>query len=194
MCYLTFSLIFSFNDTAPTEIYTLSLHDALPICRGARDAIALELAGELGDGRALRVEDDVLLDPAGLEEPQDAQCVGRGLDFVLAGPELARAAPDQGQGDERRATPHDAGVPARGGAPEDPPVGGDLDHHASAVERRRGGEDLPDEHRGEHGSPQGQGARKRTQPHDSTSVTLNLWYTERPGGASIACSSRPGHL
>src|SRR5436309_13747852 len=24
--------LFFFNDTAPTEIYTLSLHDALPIC------------------------------------------------------------------------------------------------------------------------------------------------------------------
>src|SRR5688572_32542102 len=33
---LTFSLLFSFfffNDTATTEIYTLSLHDALPISR-----------------------------------------------------------------------------------------------------------------------------------------------------------------
>src|SRR3712207_7033497 len=29
--YLTFC--FFFNDTATTEIYTLSLHDALPICR-----------------------------------------------------------------------------------------------------------------------------------------------------------------
>src|SRR5207248_2003210 len=28
-----FLYIFFFNDTAPTEIYTLSLHDALPICR-----------------------------------------------------------------------------------------------------------------------------------------------------------------
>src|SRR5258708_32703297 len=28
-------LIFFFNDTATTEIYTLSLHDALPICRYA---------------------------------------------------------------------------------------------------------------------------------------------------------------
>src|SRR5687768_18538895 len=28
--------IFFFNDTATTEIYTLSLHDALPICRGTR--------------------------------------------------------------------------------------------------------------------------------------------------------------
>src|SRR2546422_4279599 len=26
-------LLFFFNDTATTEIYTLSLHDALPICR-----------------------------------------------------------------------------------------------------------------------------------------------------------------
>src|SRR5256885_14969913 len=29
----TFSLFFFFNDTATTEIYTLSLHDALPIYR-----------------------------------------------------------------------------------------------------------------------------------------------------------------
>src|SRR2546430_11402687 len=28
---------FFFNDTATTEIYTLSLHDALPICRRTRD-------------------------------------------------------------------------------------------------------------------------------------------------------------
>src|SRR3712207_7314375 len=29
---------FFFNDTATTEIYTLSLHDALPICRAGRGA------------------------------------------------------------------------------------------------------------------------------------------------------------
>src|SRR5436853_2866815 len=29
----SFSILFFFNDTATTEIYTLSLHDALPICR-----------------------------------------------------------------------------------------------------------------------------------------------------------------
>src|SRR5438477_12924773 len=29
-------LFFFFNDTATTEIYTLSLHDALPICRSRR--------------------------------------------------------------------------------------------------------------------------------------------------------------
>src|SRR4030095_17253591 len=31
--------IFFFNDTATTEIYTLSLHDALPICSKAKPAV-----------------------------------------------------------------------------------------------------------------------------------------------------------
>src|SRR6266850_5729145 len=31
----SFFFFFFFNDTATTEIYTLSLHDALPICQGA---------------------------------------------------------------------------------------------------------------------------------------------------------------
>src|SRR5438105_13533394 len=33
---LFFSFFFFFNDTATTEIYTLSLHDALPICSSCR--------------------------------------------------------------------------------------------------------------------------------------------------------------
>src|SRR3712207_7155077 len=33
MICVSVSLFFFFNDTATTEIYTLSLHDALPICR-----------------------------------------------------------------------------------------------------------------------------------------------------------------
>src|SRR2546426_4632995 len=33
-----FFFFFFFNDTATTEIYTLSLHDALPICRSSRHA------------------------------------------------------------------------------------------------------------------------------------------------------------
>src|SRR2546426_11269445 len=32
MTVAPFSFLFFFNDTATTEIYTLSLHDALPIC------------------------------------------------------------------------------------------------------------------------------------------------------------------
>src|SRR5256886_17489040 len=35
---LVYRFFFFFNDTATTEIYTLSLHDALPICR-ARVAV-----------------------------------------------------------------------------------------------------------------------------------------------------------
>ena len=30
-CFFLFFFLFFFNDTATTEIYTLSLHDALPI-------------------------------------------------------------------------------------------------------------------------------------------------------------------
>ena len=35
--FATFLLVFFFNDTATTEIYTLSLHDALPIYHGSTD-------------------------------------------------------------------------------------------------------------------------------------------------------------
>src|SRR3712207_8687135 len=52
---------FFFNDTATTEIYTLSLHDALPISRGGRghrprDRRGGPRAGRLrvGDARAAR--------------------------------------------------------------------------------------------------------------------------------------------
>ena len=31
LCFFFFFFFFFFNDPAPTEIYTLSLHDALPI-------------------------------------------------------------------------------------------------------------------------------------------------------------------
>src|SRR5258708_39731024 len=50
-------LFFFFNDTATTEIYTLSLHDALPICRcgrgGARASRACARTRENFTGRAL---------------------------------------------------------------------------------------------------------------------------------------------
>src|ERR1043166_7047298 len=38
---LTCPIFFFFNDTAPTDIYTLSLHDALPICI---DGLVCEIA------------------------------------------------------------------------------------------------------------------------------------------------------
>src|SRR5258707_13030195 len=45
--------VFFFNDTATTEIYTLSLHDALPICvhrdgSERRHLVVVRLGGRLG--------------------------------------------------------------------------------------------------------------------------------------------------
>src|SRR6266700_8076989 len=45
-----FSFFFFFNDTATTEIYTLSLHDALPIGPGAQPAGCAD-AGDPGHRR-----------------------------------------------------------------------------------------------------------------------------------------------
>src|SRR2546422_11703185 len=52
---LSFFFFFFFNDTATTEIYTLSLHDALPICeqrwRGRDDTGDGARAGTARDSR-----------------------------------------------------------------------------------------------------------------------------------------------
>src|SRR2546422_10506386 len=50
-----YSFFFFFNDTATTEIYTLSLHDALPISRTALVGLVggIEGDGDAVDGRAL---------------------------------------------------------------------------------------------------------------------------------------------
>src|SRR5436190_23733511 len=45
-CFVLCLCFFFFNDTATTEIYTLSLHDALPISRG--DAV------EIGAGQGIQ--------------------------------------------------------------------------------------------------------------------------------------------
>src|SRR3712207_7351453 len=62
---------FFFNDTATTEIYTLSLHDALPICRGGGRAVGGKRGGRLRQHR--REEASVLDDAvrAGGPQPQD---------------------------------------------------------------------------------------------------------------------------
>src|SRR5256885_6971925 len=46
---LPYAFFFFFNDTATTEIYTLSLHDALPICRRAADDDEPYRAGSVPD-------------------------------------------------------------------------------------------------------------------------------------------------
>src|SRR2546430_4975718 len=43
-----YSLSFFFNDTATTEIYTLSLHDALPICVQRPELVGIFHAAVLG--------------------------------------------------------------------------------------------------------------------------------------------------
>src|SRR2546430_9780430 len=48
-------LFFFFNDTATTEIYTLSLHDALPIYLDRKHAAIGAAIAVLGDGAAERV-------------------------------------------------------------------------------------------------------------------------------------------
>src|SRR2546429_4550688 len=61
-----FFFFFFFNDTATTEIYTLSLHDALPISDGARIAWLSDTSGEyqlmLGDAKGLAKPQAVALD------------------------------------------------------------------------------------------------------------------------------------
>src|SRR5258708_18342626 len=56
MCPLSIPFFFFFNDTATTEIYTLSLHDALPILGHYRDrlrvALLLSLTTARSGGRA----------------------------------------------------------------------------------------------------------------------------------------------
>src|SRR2546430_11427465 len=48
------SIFFFFNDTATTEIYTLSLHDALPIC--SPGGIDTEMARAFEPGRNARLQ------------------------------------------------------------------------------------------------------------------------------------------
>src|SRR2546422_3703469 len=47
-------IFFFFNDTATTEIYTLSLHDALPICQNWREEKASPLPTKSPRGRGRR--------------------------------------------------------------------------------------------------------------------------------------------
>src|SRR5688572_31855522 len=51
--YISFFLFFFFNDTATTEIYTLSLHDALPIYH---EIVRIAIVGADADALVRRAE------------------------------------------------------------------------------------------------------------------------------------------
>src|SRR3712207_7026756 len=58
--------IFFFNDTATTEIYTLSLHDALPILRGGRLGVVVRPHADVrGEERGLALLLAAALDVVG---------------------------------------------------------------------------------------------------------------------------------
>src|SRR5258707_13163157 len=72
MIFLSF--FFFFNDTATTEIYTLSLHDALPICHGIsaddlRDALGPRVVHAPGEPAHIRDGVDLLLRVDALRRP-----------------------------------------------------------------------------------------------------------------------------
>src|SRR5947209_13696120 len=56
-CLFSIFLFFFFNDTATTEIYTLSLHDALPIFPGARPDLGRALGQHDAGAGQLRERD-----------------------------------------------------------------------------------------------------------------------------------------
>src|SRR3712207_7966759 len=77
-------LVFFFNDTATTEIYTLSLHDALPICALAyimsHGADGLRQVAEdavLNANYILRRLDDLLDAPFGRSEEHTSELQSR---------------------------------------------------------------------------------------------------------------------
>src|SRR5258708_22262323 len=67
------TLIFFFNDTATTEIYTLSLHDALPISGRALDD---DCRGEVGHGRSRIARSGRARRAAACTRPGTGRCSG----------------------------------------------------------------------------------------------------------------------
>src|SRR2546427_12954387 len=69
--YSLFFLFFFFNDTATTEIYTLSLHDALPILDERRGRVRVGGADDLEDDPALSRQPEAPGVERGVERERD---------------------------------------------------------------------------------------------------------------------------
>src|SRR5687767_15851996 len=68
--------LFFFNDTATTEIYTLSLHDALPIFLRRQEGVLDQLLGERAAARQVRlVAEDIAEYRAGNADRIDARVI-----------------------------------------------------------------------------------------------------------------------
>src|SRR3989454_5664234 len=144
LCSVFVFFFFFFNDTATTEIYTLSLHDALPIC-GAR-VIGLADKREAGAAAADDRVHDADRDP-GLLEPRplldvelDVRCDGAGGGLGLGDPARVEAGPRH-RVDEplavdgrHRLDPREVELTAEGARAEEAPVAAFL------VAPRRDGE------------------------------------------------------
>src|SRR5256886_8631148 len=125
MCPLHFPFFF-FNDTATTEIYTLSLHDALPIYLSAElralvGSVGREIPGTVVQLESLR-QDDIAV----LTETMAPWCTGKDERERLA----RRVAQESGGNPFLAVTLlHDLGQTAslRQGLVEWPPAGGTLD-------------------------------------------------------------------
>src|SRR2546430_7627426 len=80
-------MFFFFNDTATTEIYTLSLHDALPICNRIQDQRQERPRDRRRRGRARR-------------RPAGEGAATRSCDHLCAPREQARRRPPSGRSEE----------------------------------------------------------------------------------------------
>src|SRR5256885_9248546 len=111
-----YHFFFFFNDTATTEIYTLSLHDALPISQAGGDVGLAHEVQQLGVVGAVAVHE------VGLELPVVAETVLQVGEDVFVGAVPARPVRGRGLGgapvgwhavreDQRQAAPGRAGGP-----------------------------------------------------------------------------------
>src|SRR5690606_42166147 len=94
---VSFSLFFFFYDPPSTEIYTLSLHDALPIFSFAQEVLAIDR-----DAGEWIVQ---LVDDAGRELPEGRELLGLD-DLLLELPHLGQVATDQDRKSTRLNSSH----------------------------------------------------------------------------------------